>query len=189
MTIQTLYTAATGMKAMETKLDVIANNMANVNTTAFKKDRANFEDLFYRQYRLPGAQDADGDRTSTGIEVGLGVRTGSTQTDYAQGAFQTTHGPLDWRSRVTVSSKSRIPTATSSIRGPETSGSTRTIRSCSARPTPAMCLIRRSQSRPDATGIVDHGRRASAVLDAEQHDAADRGTNATGQIHRQRWPD
>ena len=49
MTIQSLYTAATGMQALETKLDVIANNMANVNTVAFKKDRANFEDLFYRQ--------------------------------------------------------------------------------------------------------------------------------------------
>ena len=60
MTIQTLYTAATGMEAMESKLDVIANNMANINTTAFKKDRANFEDLFYRQIRLPGAKDADG---------------------------------------------------------------------------------------------------------------------------------
>jgi len=95
MTIQTLYTAATGMKAMETKLDVIANNMANVNTTAFKKDRANFEDLLYRQYRFPGAQDADGDRTSTGVAVGLGVRTGSTQTDYGQGAFQTTHNQYD----------------------------------------------------------------------------------------------
>lgn len=43
MTVQTLYTAATGMEALETKLDVIANNMANINTTAFKKDRANFE--------------------------------------------------------------------------------------------------------------------------------------------------
>ena len=58
MTIQTLYTAATGMEAMESKLDVIANNMANISTTGFKKDRANFEDVFYRQYRLPGAQDA-----------------------------------------------------------------------------------------------------------------------------------
>ena len=67
MTVQTLYTAATGMEAMESKLDVIANNMANISTTAFKKDRANFEDVFYRQYRLPGAQDADGTRTATGI--------------------------------------------------------------------------------------------------------------------------
>ena len=74
MTVQTLYTAATGMEAMESKLDVIANNMANINTTGFKKDRANFEDVFYRNYRLPGAEDADGNRTATGIEIGLGTR-------------------------------------------------------------------------------------------------------------------
>lgn len=95
MSVQTLYTAATGMEALETKLDVIANNMANINTTAFKKDRANFEDLFYRQYRLPGALDADGNRTSTGIEVGLGTRVSSTQTNHGQGAMQITNNPLD----------------------------------------------------------------------------------------------
>ncbi|MDZ4657575.1 MAG: flagellar basal-body rod protein FlgG [Bythopirellula sp.] len=95
MSVQTLYTAATGMQALETKLDVIANNMANINTTAFKRDRANFEDLFYRQYRLPGALDADGNRTSTGIEVGLGTRVSSTQTNHEQGAFQVTNNPLD----------------------------------------------------------------------------------------------
>ena len=96
MTVQTLYTAATGMNALETKLDVIANNMANINTTAFKKDRANFEDLFYRQLRLPGAQDADGNLTSTGIEVGLGTRVSSTQTNHTQGAMETTDNPLDF---------------------------------------------------------------------------------------------
>ena len=95
MTVQTLYTAATGMQALEEKLDVIANNMANINTTAFKKDRANFEDLFYRQLRLPGAEDVNGNLTSTGVEVGLGVRVGSTQTNYEQGAFETTNNPLD----------------------------------------------------------------------------------------------
>ena len=96
MTVQTLYTAATGMEAMESKLDVIANNMANINTTGFKKDRANFEDVFYRQYRLPGAQDADGNRTATGIEVGLGTRVSSTQSNFKQGSFQTTNNPLDF---------------------------------------------------------------------------------------------
>jgi flagellar basal-body rod protein FlgG len=96
MTVQTLYTAATGMEALETKLDVIANNMANINTTAFKKDRANFEDIFYRQYRLPGSQDADGNPTATGIEVGLGTRVSSTQTNYKQGAFETTNNPFDF---------------------------------------------------------------------------------------------
>ena len=95
MSVQTLYTAATGMNALETKLDVIANNMANINTTAFKKDRANFEDLIYRQLRLPGATDADGTITSTGIEVGLGTRVSSTQTNYTQGATQATDNPLD----------------------------------------------------------------------------------------------
>jgi flagellar basal-body rod protein FlgG len=96
MSVQTLYTAATGMDALETKLDVIANNMANINTTGFKKDRANFEDLFYRQIRLPGALDADGSITSTGVEVGLGTRVSSTQTNHGQGAFQTTNNPLDF---------------------------------------------------------------------------------------------
>jgi flagellar basal-body rod protein FlgG len=96
MTVQTLYTAATGMEALETKLDVIANNMANINTTGFKKDRANFEDVFYRQYRLPGAEDADGNRTATGIEVGLGTRVSSTQSNFKQGSFETTNNPLDF---------------------------------------------------------------------------------------------
>ena len=96
MGMQSLYTAATGMQAMETKLDVIANNLANSNTTGFKKDRANFEDLFYRQIRLPGAQDADGNITPTGIEVGLGVRVGSTQSDFDQGSFQETGNQLDF---------------------------------------------------------------------------------------------
>ncbi len=95
MSVQTLYTAATGMQALETKLDVIANNMANINTTGFKKDRANFEDLFYRQQRLPGSIDADGNLTSTGIEVGLGTRVSSTQTNHKQGSLNTTDNPLD----------------------------------------------------------------------------------------------
>lgn len=95
MGFQSLYTAATGMKAMETKLDVIANNLANSNTTGFKKDRANFEDLLYRQIRLPGTQDADSNITPTGVEVGLGVRVSSTQSNFVQGATQTTGNPLD----------------------------------------------------------------------------------------------
>ncbi|MGC3967090.1 MAG: flagellar hook-basal body complex protein [Pirellulales bacterium] len=88
MSVQSLYTAATGMQAMETKLDVVANNLANINTTAYKRTRANFEDLFYRQIKLPGAQDAQGNFTPTGIAVGLGTRVQSTQTDFSQGAFR-----------------------------------------------------------------------------------------------------
>src|SRR5687768_948760 len=95
MSIQTLYTAATGMEALQTKLDVVANNLANVNTTAFKRDRANFEDLFYRQDKLPGAQDAQGQLSPNGIHVGLGSRVQSVQSEFTQGAFQQTNGELD----------------------------------------------------------------------------------------------
>jgi len=95
MSVQTLYTAATGMESLQTKLDVIANNLANVNTTGFKKGRANFEDLFYRHEVLPGAEDGDGNRTPTGISIGLGSRVSSVQTNFNQGAFQQTGNPLD----------------------------------------------------------------------------------------------
>lgn len=95
MSVQTLYTAATGMDAMETKLDVIANNLANINTTGFKKDRANFEDLLYRTEVYPGVQDANQTPTAVGTQVGLGVRVTSTQTDQRQGTLQQTGRNLD----------------------------------------------------------------------------------------------
>ena len=95
MTIQALYSAATGMTAMETKLDVISNNLANLETTAYKKDRANFEDLFYRHEKLPGVQDSAGQYTPMGIAIGLGVRSQSIETDFAQGTFKQTGNKLD----------------------------------------------------------------------------------------------
>lgn len=95
MSVQTLYTAATGMTSLETKLDVIANNLANVNTTSFKKGRANFEDLFYRHEKLPGTVDSQNNMTATGISIGLGARVSSIQTDFRQGAFSQTGNQLD----------------------------------------------------------------------------------------------
>ncbi|MHC4177432.1 MAG: flagellar basal-body rod protein FlgG [Planctomycetota bacterium] len=95
MTVQTLYTAATGMSALETKLDVIANNLANVETTGFKRGRANFEDLFYRHEMLPGAQDTAGQYTATGISIGMGTRVSSVQGNFVQGASQPTGEQLD----------------------------------------------------------------------------------------------
>ncbi len=95
MTVQALYTAASGMTSLETNLDVIANNLANVNTTAFKQTRGNFEDLFYRNIKLPASQDSLGNYTPTGVAVGLGVRVQSTQTDFSQGSFRETDRPLD----------------------------------------------------------------------------------------------
>jgi flagellar basal-body rod protein FlgG len=95
MTVQTLYTAATGMTALQTKLDVIANNLANADTTAFKRDRANFEDLFYRHEKLPGVQDTAGQYNPEGIAVGLGSCIQSVQTDFVQGPFRQTGNQLD----------------------------------------------------------------------------------------------
>lgn len=95
MSVQTLYTAATGMEALQTKLDVVANNLANVNTTGFKRGSANFEDLFYRHQVFPGALDAQSNPTATGTSIGLGSRVSSIQTDFNQGAFRETNKPLD----------------------------------------------------------------------------------------------
>jgi len=95
MGIQALYSAASGMTALQTKLDVIANNLANTETTGFKGERANFEDLLYRHEKLPGAEAASGQYTATGIAVGLGSRIESTQTDLTQGTLQQTNRPLD----------------------------------------------------------------------------------------------
>ena len=95
MSVQTLYTAATGMDALQTKLDVIAHNLANINTIAFKKNRANFEDLLYRQEVLPGVQDDAGGQTATGTAIGLGTRVSSVQTDFEQGTFLETGNKLD----------------------------------------------------------------------------------------------
>ncbi len=95
MSVQSLYTAATGMDAMQTKLDVISNNLANINTTAFKRDRANFEDLLYRNSVYPGVLDAQQNPTPTGVAIGLGARVQSVQSDYRQGTLQDTGRTLD----------------------------------------------------------------------------------------------
>ncbi len=95
MTVQALNAAATGMSAMETKLNVVANNLANIDTTGFKRDRANFEDLYYRNLKLPGAEDTAGQFTATGVSVGLGTRVSSTQTEFTQGEPNTTNRELD----------------------------------------------------------------------------------------------
>ena len=95
MSVQTLYTAATGMTSLQTKLDTIANNLANTETTSYKRARANFEDLFYQNQKLPGSEDSAGQLTPTGIAIGLGTRVSSIQTDFKQGAFKSTGNSLD----------------------------------------------------------------------------------------------
>jgi len=95
MSIQSLYTAATGMTSMQRKLDVIANNLANMETTGFKRGRCNTEDMFYIQEKLPGARDQAGQYTAVGIAIGTGSRVQSVQTDQTQGTTQDTGRQLD----------------------------------------------------------------------------------------------
>lgn len=94
--IRALNTAATGMQAQQTNMDVIANNMANVNTAGFKKSRAEFEDLLYQNEKEPGTATGQNAVTPTGVQVGLGVRTAAVQRDMsALGSSVQTKRALD----------------------------------------------------------------------------------------------
>src|SRR6185436_5718227 len=93
--LKALNTAATGMQAQQTQLDVTANNMANVSTTGFKKSRAEFEDLLYQTIKEPGAQQTTNTVHPTGVQAGLGVKTSSTQKIFEEGAVKLTRNPLD----------------------------------------------------------------------------------------------
>ncbi len=90
-----LHSAASGMQAQQTNIDVVANNMANVNTTGFKKSRAEFQDLLYQTVRAPGGQAGTGASAPSGLQIGLGVRTAATQTMHIQGSLQQTGNSLD----------------------------------------------------------------------------------------------
>ncbi len=93
--IRALFTAATGMQAQQLNLDTIANNLANVNTTGFKRNRVDFQDLLYQTLRPAGTRMAGGVEVPTGIQVGHGTRPVATQKLWSQGNFQQTENPLD----------------------------------------------------------------------------------------------
>lgn len=90
-----LSTASTGMEAQQTKLDVTANNIANVSTAGFKKSRAEFSDLMYQTMRKPGTATGEGTQNPTGLQVGMGVRTAATQRMHSQGDLRQTGNSLD----------------------------------------------------------------------------------------------
>lgn len=96
MAITALHSAATGLSALDTELDVIANNLANANTTGFKASRVAFEDLLYLEKAQPGVENANGDQRPTGIFVGLGTRVSGTQVDFRQGDPVQTDRQLDF---------------------------------------------------------------------------------------------
>lgn len=93
--IRALWTAATGMDAMQLNMDVISNNLANVNTSGFKKSRAEFQDLLYQTVEVAGSDTSEDTEDPTGVEVGLGVSTASVQKLFAVGDLLQTGNDLD----------------------------------------------------------------------------------------------
>ena len=93
--IRALYTAASGMEAQQTNIDNVAHNLANVNTSGFKKARVEFEDLVYQQVKVPGTPNTTSTEVPIGLEIGLGTRAVATARDFASGNLETTNAPLD----------------------------------------------------------------------------------------------
>lgn len=90
-----LHVARTGLDAQNTRMRVIANNLANVNTTGFKRDRAAFETLAYQQMTTPGAPSSEANKFAIGLAVGSGVQLAGTSRIDTQGTFETTGNALD----------------------------------------------------------------------------------------------
>ena len=90
-----LYVAKTGLAAQDMNLTTISNNLANVSTTGFKSDRAEFQDLLYQIKRQPGAQSTQDSELPSGLQLGTGVRIVGTQKNFTAGSLETTENPLD----------------------------------------------------------------------------------------------
>lgn len=93
--MRALWSAASGMKGQQTNMDVIANNIANVNTYGGKKVRAEFQDLIYQNIRDAGAASGADSQYPTGMQIGLGTRVAATNRLFTQGALQSTENPTD----------------------------------------------------------------------------------------------
>jgi flagellar basal-body rod protein FlgG len=93
--IRALFTAATGMDAQQIRMDVIANNLANVNTTGFKRDQVHFEDLIYQTLRLPGGKNGQGGAAPTGLQVGHGSHLADIFKNQEAGSLLQTENPFD----------------------------------------------------------------------------------------------
>jgi len=91
-----LRASASGMRAQQTRIDAIANNLANVNTTSFKRSRTNFEDMLYETLQGSQLVRYQGTETLAPIQIGRGVRLADIQRIHTQGAFETTNNPFDF---------------------------------------------------------------------------------------------
>ncbi len=92
--IRALWTASSGMQSQQVNMDVIANNLANVNSSGFKKSRADFQDILYQTNRVAGTS-TNGGEVPTGVQIGLGSRVAAVQKVFTTGDFQQTENELD----------------------------------------------------------------------------------------------
>lgn len=90
-----LWVSKTGLEAQDLNLSTVSNNLSNVSTVGFKKDRAVFEDLLYQIQRQPGANSSADTRLPSGLQLGTGVRTAGTQKIFTTGSLELTDQPLD----------------------------------------------------------------------------------------------
>ena len=93
--IRSLWTGTTGMHAQQLNIDVIANNLANVSTTGFKKSNTDFQDLLYQTMKVPGSQTSSDTESPTGILIGLGVKPAAVTKIFTQGDLILTENELD----------------------------------------------------------------------------------------------
>jgi flagellar basal-body rod protein FlgG len=93
--LRALWTAASGMQSQQTNIDVIANNLANVNTTGFKKSRADFQDLMYQNVKTTGSPSTNTTQVPTGIQIGLGTRLAAVTKLFTAGSLTQTGNNLD----------------------------------------------------------------------------------------------
>ncbi|MFH2135797.1 MAG: flagellar basal-body rod protein FlgG [Pseudomonadota bacterium] len=93
--IRSLWISKTGLEAQQTQMDVISNNLANINTSGFKRSRAVFEDLLYQNIRQPGAQSSQQTQIPSGLQIGTGVRPIAAERIHTQGNLQQTGNQLD----------------------------------------------------------------------------------------------
>ena len=90
-----LWVSKTGLSAQDTQLATISNNLANVATVGFKRDRVTFEDLLYEIRRLHSAQSSENNQLPSGLQLGTGVRVVATQKEFTEGSLQITDNALD----------------------------------------------------------------------------------------------
>src|SRR3989304_1997973 len=93
--LRALYSAAAGMESQQMNLDVIANNLANVNTTGYKKSKIEFQELLYQTSRAPGSEQGGGNQLPTGLQVGHGSRPVATSRIFTTGELSQTGERLD----------------------------------------------------------------------------------------------